>query len=168
MRDKKRTEIIATIGVMAAFAAILSYIEALIPFSIYIPGVKLGFANIAVVVVLCMYGQREALAVNIVRITVTGLLFGNMFSILFSMAGALASLAVMSIAKKTDRFTIIGVSVTGGVSHNLGQTIIAALVVDSYSIIYYMPALIIAGIITGIVIGIVSKLIIRIMKGLVR
>lgn len=168
MRERKRTEIIATVGVMAAFAAILSYIEALIPFSIGIPGVKLGFANIAVVVVLCMYGQREALAVNIIRIIVVGLLFANMFSIFFSMAGAFASLAVMSIVKKTDSFTLIGVSVTGGVSYNIGQMIVAALVVDSYSIIYYMPALIIAGIITGIIIGIVSKLIIKIMKGLVR
>lgn len=172
MREKKAAERVAIVGVMAAFAAILSYIEVLIPFSVGIPGVKLGFANIAVVVVLYMHNARMAMSVNIVRIIVVGLLFGNAFSTLFSLAGALVSWTVMSLVKRTELFTQLGVSVTGGVSHNLAQMLVAAFVVDSYSIVYYMPALIMAGIITGIIIGITSKLIIKTIikmtKGMVR
>lgn len=159
--SRTTAEIVAVVGVMAAFAAILSYIEVLIPFSIWIPGVKLGLANIAVVVVLHLYGAREALAVNLIRIIVVGLLFGNAFSMLFSISGAAISYGAMCFAKKTDIFSVIGVSVVGGVGHNIGQIAVAALVVETYSIIYYVPALIIAGIITGIIIGIVGKLILR-------
>lgn len=160
----KTAETVAIVGVMAAFAAILSYVEAIISFSIWIPGVKIGLANIAIVVVLHLYGAKEALAVNVVRIIVVGLLFGNMFSIFFSLAGALTSFITMVLVKKTDWFTILGVSVTGGVAHNLGQMIVASIVVDTYSVLYYMPALMIAGIITGIVIGIVGNLIVKYME----
>ena len=156
-RQKNNAKTIALLGVVVAFAAILSYIEILISFDIWIPGVKLGMANIAIIVVLYLYGPKEAIVVNIVRIIVVGLLFGNMFSILFSLAGAFISLIVMTFAKKTDLFTILGVSVAGGVAHNMGQMLVSALVVKSYSIIYYMPVLIVAGVITGVVIGIIGK-----------
>lgn len=162
----KKSELVAIVGVIAAFAAVLSYVEAIIPFTIWIPGVKLGLANIAIVVVLYLYGSREAFAVNVVRILVVGLLFGNMFSISFSLAGAFISFVVMVLVKKTDLFTIIGVSVSGGVAHNLGQMIVASVVVDTYNVVYYMPALMIAGIITGIIIGIVGKIILKYMTGL--
>ena len=163
-----KAQFVAIVGVMAAFAAILSYIETIIPFSIWIPGVKLGLANIAIVVILCLYGAREAFAVNIVRILVVGLLFGNMFSVSFSLAGALISFAVMVLAKKTDLFTIIGISVTGGVAHNLGQMIVASVVIETYSVVYYMPALMIAGVITGIIIGMVGKIILKYMTKIVK
>ncbi len=151
----------ALLALLAAFAAVLSYVETLIPFNIWIPGVKLGLANIAIVVVIYFYGIREGFIVNIVRILLVGFLFGNMFSISFSVVGALVSLLAMSLAKKTELFTVIGVSVAGGVAHNMGQMLMSAIVVDSYSIIYYIPVLIIAGIIMGVVIGIVSSLIIK-------
>lgn len=160
-RKTKKSERVAIVGVMAAFAAILSYIEALIPFSIWIPGVKLGLANIAIVVVLYLYGANEALAVNFVRVIIVGMLFGNVFSTLFSLAGAAVSFCVMLAVKKTDCFTIIGVSVAGGTAHNIGQILVASAVINSYSVIYYLPALIIAGVVTGIVIGLVSRLLIK-------
>lgn len=156
-----KTKDVAVIGVLAAFGAILSYIEAILSFSTGIPGVKIGLANIAVVVALYMYGSKNAFMINIVRIIVVGLLFGNAFSMVFSAAGAIISFVVMVLFKKTNRFSILGVSTVGGVAHNIGQIMIAALVVDSYSVIYYMPALFIAGIITGVIIGIVSKLLIK-------
>ena len=136
-----KTKDVAVIGVLAAFGAILSYIEAILSFSTGIPGVKIGLANIAVVVALYMYGSKNAFMINIVRIIVVGLLFGNAFSMVFSAAGAIISFVVMVLFKKTNRFSILGVSTVGGVAHNIGQIMIAALVVDSYSVIYYMPAL---------------------------
>lgn len=156
-----KTKDITVIGVLAAFGAILSYIEAILSFSTGIPGVKIGLANIAVVVALYMYGSKNAFMINIVRIIVVGLLFGNAFSMVFSAAGAIISFVVMVLFKKTNRFSILGVSTVGGVAHNIGQIMIAALVVDSYSVIYYMPALFIAGIITGVIIGFVSKMLIK-------
>ena len=156
-----KTKDVAVIGVLAAFGAILSYIEAILSFSTGIPGVKIGLANIAVVVALYMYGSKNAFMINIVRIIVVGLLFGNAFSMVFSAAGAIISFVVMVLFKKTNRLSILGVSTVGGVAHNIGQIMIAALVVDSYSVIYYMPALFIAGIITGVIIGFVSKMLIK-------
>lgn len=156
-----KTKDVAVIGVLAAFGAILSYIEAILSFTTGIPGVKIGLANIAVVVALYMYGSKNAFMINIVRIIVVGLLFGNAFSMVFSAAGAIISFVVMVLFKKTNRFSILGVSTVGGVAHNIGQIMIAALVVDSYSVIYYMPALFIAGIITGVMIGFVSKMLIK-------
>lgn len=168
MTNKKQNTVkmIALLGVIASFAAILSYIEAIIAFDIWIPGVKLGLANLAIVIVLYWYGVREALFVNIVRIVIVGLLFGNAFSIMFSLAGALISLIAMAIAKNTNLFTVIGISVSGGVFHNVGQIMVASLVVKSYSIIYYIPVLIIAGIITGTIIGIVAWKLLERFKGI--
>ena len=154
---RKIAETVAVVGVMAAFAAILCYIEALIPFNIWIPGVKLGLANIAVVVVVYMYGIREALAVNIVRILVVGFLFGNMFSIIYSFCGALLSLAVMCLLQRLKGFSVIGVSMAGGVFHNLGQLFAAVYLMENGSIMYYFPILMIAGVLTGLLIGIGSR-----------
>ena len=157
MKEKQHNvKMIAILGVIASFAAILSYIEAIISFDIWVPGVKLGLANLAIVLVLYWYGSKEAILVNIVRILIVGLLFGNTFSILFSLAGAFISLIAMSITKKINLFTVLGVSVSGGVFHNIGQMFVATFVVKSYSIVYYIPVLIIAGVITGTIIGIVA------------
>lgn len=163
-KSYNKAELVAIVGVMAAFAAILSYIEALIPINIWIPGVKLGLANIAVVTVMYLYGSKKAFVVNFIRIIVVGLLFGSLFSISFSLAGAIVSYLSMVVAKKTDLFTIIGVSVIGGVAHNLGQALVASWVIDSYNVMYYVPALMFAGIITGIIIGIIGKIVTRYME----
>ena len=165
---KENTKRIAILGVISAFAAILSYIEAIISFGIFIPGVKLGLANIAVVIALYIYGYKDALLINIVRILIVGLIFGNMFSISFSIAGALISYIVMSLLKKVDIFSPIGVSVAGGVAHNVGQLFIAALVIESYSVINYLPILMLAGIICGLIIGFVSMMVIKYLNVILR
>ena len=157
----RKTEKIAVVGVLAAFGAILSYIESLLSFSVGIPGIKLGLANIAVLVALYLYGTKPALCVNVVRIIVVGLMFGNVFSILFSLAGAFVSFFVMVIFKKLDSFSVIGVSTVGGVAHNIGQLVVAMAVVDNYSVMYYVPPLLVAGMLTGIVIGFVGKLLLK-------
>lgn len=167
MRDDKIKRI-AIIGVISAFAIILGYIESLISLGFFIPGVKLGLANLAIVTVMYIYGNKEAFTVNFIRILISGLLFTNIFSILFSLSGAVISFAVMAILKKTDKFSVMGVSIAGGVSHNVGQIIIASFVVETYSVVYYLPVLIVSGIITGMIIGAVSGILIKYIKNIIR
>ena len=152
MKQKK----IAYMGLFAAIAIIFGYVESLIPFFAGIPGIKLGLANLSVLFILETYTWKEAALVSMVRILVIGFMFGNMFSILYSMAGAALSLTVMTLMKRFSGFSILGVSVAGGVSHNIGQLIIAALIVENTSLFYYAPVLLISGVITGIIIGILT------------
>ena len=152
MKQKK----IAYMGLFAAIAIIFGYVESLVPFFAGIPGIKLGLANLSVLFILETYTWKEAALVSMVRILVIGFMFGNMFSILYSMAGAALSLTVMTLMKRFSGFSILGVSVAGGVSHNIGQLIIAALIVENTSLFYYAPVLLISGVITGILIGILT------------
>lgn len=152
-----KTRKIAYLGVFLALALILSYVESLIPFYFGILGVKLGLTNLIVVVMLYCTGTKEAFGVSVARILLAGFLFGNLFSILYSLAGGVLSFIVMCLLKKTGRFHVISVSVTGGISHNLGQLIAAAFVVETYDIFYYMPFLLIAGVATGFVIGMLAQ-----------
>ena len=146
MNQKK----LSYLGLFAAVAIIFGYVESLIPFFAGIPGMKLGLANLAVLFILEKYTWKEAALVSIVRIIVIGFMFGNLFSILYSLAGAALSLAVMTFMKKKSGFSI---SVAGGVSHNIGQLIIAGLITMTSGLIYYAPALLISGVITGLLIG---------------
>lgn len=144
---------LAYLGLFSAVAIIFGYVESLIPFFMGIPGIKLGLANLAVLFLLQKYSAKEAALVSVVRILVIGFMFGNLFSILYSMAGAFLSLTVMTLMIKKTDFSLVGVSVAGGIAHNVGQLIIAMLTVSSLNLIYYAPALLISGVITGIVIG---------------
>ncbi len=147
----------AYFGVFTALALIFSYVETLIPVQVGIPGVKLGLANLVIVVVLYKMGGKEAYFLSIVRVVLFGFLFGNLFSILYSLAGGLLSLTVMVGLKKTNAFSLLGISAMGGVFHNIGQLIMAAIVLESLSIGYYLPVLLISGLVTGILIGIISS-----------
>lgn len=148
---------VAFLGVFLALALIFSYVESLIPFFFGVPGMKLGLTNIVIVIVLYCMGAKEAYTLSIARVVLAGFLFGNLYSIIYSLAGALLSLTVMLLLKKTGQFKIISISAVGGICHNVGQLIVAMLVVENYRISYYLPALLIAGTITGILIGIVSQ-----------
>lgn len=152
MNQKK----LAYMGLFAAIAIIFGYVESLIPFFAGIPGIKLGLANLAVLFILEKYTWKEAVLVSMVRILVIGFMFGNMFSILYSMAGAALSLTIMTFMKKKSGFSLLGISVAGGVSHNIGQLIVATLIVENKSLLYYAPVLIISGVITGVLIGILT------------
>ncbi|MCF2642810.1 MAG: Gx transporter family protein [Lachnospiraceae bacterium] len=152
-----KTKKVAFLGVFLALALILSYVESLIPFYFGIPGVKLGLTNLIVVVMLYLCGTKEAFAISMLRIMLSGFLFGNMFSILYSAAGGLLSFLVMYALKRTHKLKVISISVAGGVSHNIGQLIVAAFVVETYNIFYYMPVLIFAGALTGFLIGILGQ-----------
>lgn len=157
----KKTKELTLVALMAALALIFSYIEVLIPFSMGIPGVKLGIANIVIIVVLYMLGARYALTVNVVRVLIAGLLFTGLFGALYSLAGALLSFIVMGLLKRTEIFSIVGVSIAGGVAHNLGQLLVAAFLISNIKIFIYFPILIFSGVASGIVIGIISSLILK-------
>ncbi|HIY62256.1 MAG TPA: Gx transporter family protein [Candidatus Mediterraneibacter stercoripullorum] len=146
----------AYFGVFTALALILSYVELLIPINFGIPGAKLGLANLVIVVVLYRNGWREALLLSVVRIVLAGFMFTNLFSILYSLAGGILSLGVMSLLKWKNIFSVTGVSIAGGVSHNVGQLLVAMAVVETYQVGWYLPALLIAGVLTGLLIGILS------------
>lgn len=148
---------VAHIGLYIALALICSYLESLIPFHIGIPGIKLGLANLIAVIVLYKMGPRYAAFVSVIRVVLAGFLFGNLFAILYSMAGCTLSLLVMTLLKRTDRFGIYGISMAGAVGHNIGQILVAAFVVETFSVTYYIPVLLIAGVITGMIIGILSN-----------
>lgn len=151
----------AYLGLFAAVAIIFGYVESLVPFFAGIPGIKLGLANLAVLFILEKYTWKEAALVSIVRIFVIGFLFGNMFSILYSLAGASLSLAVMTFMKSKSGFSILGISVAGGVSHNVGQLITAVLIVENASFLYYAPALLVSGVVTGLLIGALTREVLR-------
>lgn len=148
---------VAYFGVFTALALIFSYVETLIPINFGIPGVKLGLANLIIVIALYKMRLREVYLLSIVRVLLSGFIFGNYFSIIYSLAGGLLSLTVMAVFKRKDGFGIMGVSIAGGVFHNVGQLIVAMLVVETFSVAYYVPVLLIAGMITGLLIGIVSN-----------
>ncbi|MCI8821771.1 MAG: Gx transporter family protein [Lachnospiraceae bacterium] len=153
---RKKTEKTAQLGLLTALALIAGYIELLIPMPVGIPGVKPGLANLVVVWALYALGPYEALAVNGMRILLSGFLFGNLSMILYSLAGAAMSFVCMYLAKKSGAFTILGVSIVGGVTHNVGQLLVAMAVLETKSLIYYGPVLLAAGLVTGAVIGILA------------
>lgn len=147
----------ACLGLFTALASILGYIETLLPVFAGIPGVKLGLANLAVLYLLIRFSWREAALVSFARILIIGALFGSLFSIAYSTAGALLSLAVMTLLHKKTGFSVIALSVAGGVSHNIGQLLIAVLVTESGVLFYYAPALMVSGVLTGILIGLLTS-----------
>ena len=142
-------------GLLTALGLIIGYIEFLIPIPLGIPGVKPGFANIVIVWALYSLGPWEALMINGMRIFLSGFLFGNFSMILYSLAGAAVSFLCMCLAKKSGLFST-GVSMIGGVMHNMGQLLVAMAVLETVSLVYYGPVLLAAGVITGLLIGIVT------------
>ena len=147
---------IANWGVFLALALVCSYVESLIPISFGIPGVKLGLTNIVVILMLYTIGAKDAILISVLRIILAGFMFGNAFSIIYSLAGGILSFVVMLLLKNTGKLKILSISTAGGISHNVGQLIVAALVVENYNILFYVPVLIIAGIITGFLIGLLA------------
>lgn len=144
---------IAFMGLLLALALILSYVENVIPIAPGIPGIKLGLANVIVLLLLYSDMAAEAFLLNAVRIMLAAFLFGSMSSMIYAFSGALLSFFVMLVVKKTGLFAKFGVSAAGGFFHNLGQLMIAAVVLRSAAVFSYFPYLAIAGILTGLLNG---------------
>ncbi len=148
---------LAFLSILLALALILSYVEVLIPFSFGIPGIKLGLPNALVLLALYLLGEKEACLLSVTRILLSALLFGTLLSFLYSLTGGILSLVVMILLKKNNRFHVVTVSICGGVTHNLGQLLIAAAFVSNLKVFYYLPVLLLAGFLTGALIGIISR-----------
>lgn len=156
-----RTKKLALYALLTALAMILSYVESLVPLSFAVPGIKLGLPNIVIVFALYRLGLRPACVISLVRVVLVSILFGNLFSMVYSLAGAALSLCVMGLLKKWDKFSSVGVSVAGGLAHNLGQIIVAMFVLETAGLIYYLPALCVSGTIAGICVGVAGGIVVK-------
>lgn len=151
-------------GILVSLAFIASYIEVIIPFNFHIPGMKLGLANIAVLVALYTGGAKAGITVSIIRIILVGLTFGNPYSAIYGLSGGVLSLVVMILLKRTDFFGMMGVSMSGGVAHNLGQLLCAMIILKLPAVFTYLSYLILVGTITGALIGIIDEEVLKRLK----
>lgn len=152
---------IAFLGLSVTLAMILSFVESQIPVFTTIPGMKVGLPNLVMVFHLYRVGWKETVIVSLIRAFLVALLFGNLQSLIFSIAGAVLSLTGMILLKKTGLFSSIAVSVTGGVLHNVGQIIAACLWTGTVQIAYYLPALLVSGVCAGIAIGLIAGFLLK-------
>ena len=156
-----KTRKLTIMALTTAIALVLSFIESQIPACVAVPGVKIGLPNIAIVYALYRLGWKEAAVISMTRVVLVSLLFGSAASFLYSFAGAMLSLAGMTLLKKTGKFTEIVVSVAGGVLHNIGQIAMASFILETDVLRYYLPFLLISGILAGVAVGLVSGILIR-------
>ena len=161
---RSRTKALTAIALLTSLGIVFGYLDFLLPIPIGIPGIKLGLANLVVVFALYAWRPRYALVVSLLRILLCGILFGNSVSFLYSLAGGMVSFLIMLLMKRFTSFGICAVSMLGGVSHNVAQIFVAALIFENLRLAYYLPVLLIAGTITGFALGIVAKMILQRMK----
>lgn len=155
---------VATLGLCVALAMIMSYIESLFPLNFAVPGIKMGLANIVIIFLLYRMGFGAACVVSLIRVFLVSLLFGNMMMMAYSIAGAVLSLGLMFLLKKSGKFSVVGVSIAGGVAHNAGQIIMAIILLGAKQIAYYLPVLAVTGTVTGVLIGIAASIVIKRVK----
>jgi len=147
---------VARYALLIALAMALSWLESLVPLSMAAPGMKLGLTNIVVVFALYRISLRDAAVLSLVRVLLVSMTFGNAYSFAYSLAGAALSLAVMALLRRTGRFSILGVSVAGGVSHNIAQILVAVAALGTGRLAWYLPALLVSGVAAGVAIGAVG------------
>lgn len=155
---------VARYALLIALAMVLSWLESLVPITAAVPGMKLGLTNLVVLFALYRMNVMDAAAVSLIRVLLVSFTFGNAYAFAYSLAGAILSLLVMLALKKAEKFSTIGVSIAGGVGHNLGQIIVAALVLETEKIFFYLPVLMVSGIAAGICIGILGGIIVDRLK----
>lgn len=155
------TKRLATDAMFLTLALVVSYIEVLIPIPVGIPGIKLGLANGVIMVLLFFTTWIRTLEISVIRVVLAGFLFGNPMTIAYSLAGGILSLIVMGILKKIKGFSSVGISVGGGVAHNIGQLSIAVILMENTKIYYYAPVLLLTGTIAGVMIGVLRGVLVK-------
>lgn len=161
MNGKGSAQRASLYGMLIALAFVLSYIETLIPISLGIQGVKLGLANLVTMTGLYTIGIKGTVEISLIRILLVGFTFSNLFAVFYSLGGLALSLLAMAVCKKFRLFGTVGVSIMGGVAHNIGQLLVAAFVVRQAGVFYYLPVLLVAGTLAGLVIGILGNMMIE-------
>ena len=163
----KKNRYVAYMGLLLAAAVLLGYVEALIPIDLMIPGVKLGLANCAILFALYSFGLKEALIISLLRTLIIGVIFTSPAMLIYSISGAAVSLLIMAIIKKSGHFSVFAVSACGGISHNITQLIIAGFVMLNAGagllriLTFYLPVLVMAGIITGLLNAFFANILIK-------
>jgi len=168
MKEYSRTKQVAMMGMLVGVALVLSYIEAMIPIPMGIPGAKIGLANLAILVALYLFGEKKAFGIAIIRLLLVAFTFGNIAAFLYSLGGMLLSFFTMAILRKTGKFSIVSVSCMGGVMHNMGQLVMAFFILQTKALWAYLPVLILTGVISGAVIGILGGILMERLKGIWR
>lgn len=161
---RTKTKNLTLYALLLALALILSYLESLVPMSFAVPGIKLGLPNVVMVFALYRLGFKAAGSISIVRVLLVNMLFGNVMTMAYSLAGAVISLVLMWLLKKSGKFSPVGVSVAGALGHNAGQIFTAMLLLETGGIIYYLPALCVSGAVTGVLIGILGGILVKRIK----
>ena len=156
MQNREKIRRMTTLSLLFALAMIFSFVESRLPTFIPIPGVKLGLCNVVIIFTLLKLGAPAAIAVSLLRVLLSSILFGNAAAFFYSLAGAILSLAVMILMKRFRTFSAVGISVLGGVMHNIGQLLMAWILLGTAGVMYYLPVLLIAGVIAGALIGLLS------------
>ena len=159
MTAGKASRALTRYALLVALAMVLSWLESMVPLSLVVPGVKLGLANLVVIFALYRLGPRQAAVISLVRVLLVTLTFGNAFGLAYSLAGAALSLAVMLLLKRSGKFSLLGVSIAGGVCHNIGQILVAMAVLGTAELLWYLPALLAAGTAAGVCIGAAGALV---------
>lgn len=152
---------VAETAVLTAVAAILSYLESLIPLNFALSGIKLGLANGVVILALYRLGKGRAIAISLVRVVLLGMLFGNVMTLAYSLSGAVLSFLVMVLLQRWDRFSPVGISIAGAVAHNVGQILVAIFLLETQEIVYYLPPLVLIGALFGGLVGILAAILIK-------
>ena len=166
LRNSKKITVrqLALDSLLVATAMIFSYVEAIIPLPIGIPGVKLGLANLVIISAIYMISPVEVFGILLVRILLSGFLFGNLAGIVYSFAGGILSYICMLIMKRTGWFSIFGTSIAGGVCHNIGQMLVAVIIVANINLLMILPVLLISGAIAGAIIGLIGARTSKLLK----
>lgn len=147
---------VAYYGIFAALAILMGYVETIVPVPLPVPGIKLGLSNVIVLLVLYVMGTKEAFYISVIRVFISALLFRGFLGFWYSMAGAFLSYIVMALAMKSGKMSTIGVSVLGGIFHNLGQIAVACIILGRTVVVYLIPVLMVSGVATGFAIGVVT------------
>ena len=158
---RNNTRRLTALALTVSFALILSFIESRIPAFVAIPGIKVGLANIAIIFTLYKFGIKEAIAVSVVRICLMATLFGTPVSFIYSLTGAVLSPSAMLLLKTFTPLSEVVVSVSGGVMHNIGQICAASIMLGTNVVLYYLPFLLLSGIIAGIAVGVASGVLLK-------
>ncbi len=159
---------LARLAMLLALAVIMGYLEALVPVTPTIPGIKLGLANFVITLVMYLFSIREAALISVLRIILVGFLLSNMSMILYSLAGAILSLSVMALLKRNPHFSLYGVSMAGGVMHNAGQLLVAGALMGFQAILWYVPFLLAAGLLAGLLIGFLVRVCYSRLESIIR
>ena len=157
------TQTIARLSILTAAALILGYVERFIPLPMAMPGIKLGLANTVLLYGVYMMRRNNTLTLMVLKVLLSGLLFAGFSGVLYGFAGGLLSLGAMLLVHRTSDLSVVGVSILGAVFHNIGQVLMAMLVVQTRGLLLYLPVLMVSGIVTGLITGLIAR---NVLKGL--